>query len=343
MDPTAAPRQPRTSQPSGLVLLVARGPRRGRRLAACVVGQAVSSPNVVRPRREATRAELAGAAVGDARRRRRPPRRRPAGRSGAARTATAAPRPARSAPTGRRTRRSRSGRPRAAAGTRRSRWSAGGSTRQDRQGGTERVLCLDAETGTPLWEHGVAGRLRRASGYGAGPRATPTVHEGRRLRRRGDRQVRLPRSPDRGAADRGRLWEHDLPASSGPSTPTWGVACSPLIEGDLVDRPAGRAGRVGRRVRQGDRRAAVGGRVGPERVQLPGRGDGRRGAAGDRRDREVDPRRPARRRRGPVAARVETEHNGQHRHAGRRRRLRVRLVRLRQGVRLLRLVPTATG
>lgn len=44
-------------------------------------------------------------------------------------------------------------------------------------GGKERVLCLDAETGEPVWKHEYPSKYLIS--YPSGPRATPTVHDGR--------------------------------------------------------------------------------------------------------------------------------------------------------------------
>ncbi|AWM36901.1 outer membrane biogenesis protein BamB [Gemmata obscuriglobus] len=103
---------------------------------------------------------------------------------------------------------------------------------QDRQGENERVVCLDAETGRLVWEHtypsGQAGKDRT---YAIGPRATPTVAgswvftvggAGKllALEIEGDRpQVR---------------WEHDLITEFNADLPQWGVACSPLLLGEMV-------------------------------------------------------------------------------------------------------------
>lgn len=42
----------------------------------------------------------------------------------------------------------------------------------------EVVSCYDAATGEPVWRHGDAARFSEA-GSGAGPRATPTLSDGR--------------------------------------------------------------------------------------------------------------------------------------------------------------------
>jgi outer membrane protein assembly factor BamB len=112
---------------------------------------------------------------------------------------------------------------------------------QDRQGDTERVLCLDAETGKEVWAYtypaDYSGMDRR---YANGPRATPTVHDGR-VYAVGAAGAFVCLDGSSGE----RLWDHDLKAGFRASAPTWGFASSPLIEGDLVIvQPGGRNGSV---------------------------------------------------------------------------------------------------
>jgi outer membrane protein assembly factor BamB len=107
----------------------------------------------------------------------------------------------------------------------------------DRQGGQERLFCLDAEKGTPLWD------VRWDADYagmdrGAGPRSAPTVHEGRIYVVGATGKFLCVEIPT-GTAPARTLWDHDLNAEFHAETPTWGHACSPLIEGDLVIVQAG--------------------------------------------------------------------------------------------------------
>lgn len=115
---------------------------------------------------------------------------------------------------------------------------------QDRQGGNERVMCLDAATGKLVWEHSYAANYGKI-GYGSGPRATPTV-EGNRVYTVGASGLFLcleaSGSPGEGVKE---LWRHDLPAEFEASTPQWGFAGSPLIDGDqVVVQPGGEKGAV---------------------------------------------------------------------------------------------------
>ena len=109
----------------------------------------------------------------------------------------------------------------------------GGAYTQDKQGEDERILCMDAATGTTAWEYRYPVDYR-GIGYGNGPRATPTVHDGR-VYTVGAVGTFLclepPIAPGQPAKE---LWRHDLLAEFEVGKPDFGVACSPLIEGDLV-------------------------------------------------------------------------------------------------------------
>lgn len=93
--------------------------------------------------------------------------------------------------------------------------------------GTERLLCLDAATGRTLWEY----RRNTPSmiSYGAGPRATPTVHNGR---------VYFLGIHGRFAcldAESGRVhWEVELEKQYRCKAPMWGFSAHPVIFRDMV-------------------------------------------------------------------------------------------------------------
>ncbi|TVP99525.1 MAG: dehydrogenase [Planctomycetaceae bacterium] len=96
---------------------------------------------------------------------------------------------------------------------------------------TERVLCLDAETGRELWVHTYPSRYD-GIGYTAGPRASVTVDRGLAV--------------GLGAAghlsclelDDGRVrWQRDLREDFKIRMPNWGIAASPLIEGERIFLP----------------------------------------------------------------------------------------------------------
>jgi outer membrane protein assembly factor BamB len=115
----------------------------------------------------------------------------------------------------------------------------------DKQGDDERVVCLDAGTGKELWAHRYrvdysAFQLRQATG----PRATPTVAGGK-VFTVGATGVFLclEAAPRDGRAH--VLWQHNLMEKFDATPPGWGVACSPLVEGNLVYvQPGGTKGSV---------------------------------------------------------------------------------------------------
>jgi outer membrane protein assembly factor BamB len=116
---------------------------------------------------------------------------------------------------------------------------------QDRQAGQERVFCLDVADGKLLWEYVYpADYTQMDPTYAVGPRATPTV-EGNRVYTVGAVGKLLCLEPPAGPGPPRVVWEHDLAAEFPGSVPQWGVACSPLVEGDLVIvQPGGKNGAV---------------------------------------------------------------------------------------------------
>ena len=93
--------------------------------------------------------------------------------------------------------------------------------------GKERVLCLDAATGTKVWEHSYD-RAYKIS-YPSGPRATPTVDKDRvyTLGAEGDLRCFEARQ---GAV----LWSKDLRKEYHVESPLWGFSAAPLVHGDLL-------------------------------------------------------------------------------------------------------------
>jgi outer membrane protein assembly factor BamB len=102
----------------------------------------------------------------------------------------------------------------------------------DRDGGQERVFCFDAESGEELWVYSYANDYGNLE-FGAGPRATPTVHDGR-VYTLGATGTLLCLEADPADRQPRVLWRHDLMAEFATEAPRWGVASSPLIEDDLV-------------------------------------------------------------------------------------------------------------
>jgi outer membrane protein assembly factor BamB len=107
----------------------------------------------------------------------------------------------------------------------------------DRHDNRERLFCLDAETGTPLWETGWEADYAGVD-HGAGPRAAPTVHEGKVYALGAIGKFVCFELPA-GQNPPKTLWENDLRSEFEADTPRWGFASSPLIEGDLVIVQAG--------------------------------------------------------------------------------------------------------
>lgn len=103
---------------------------------------------------------------------------------------------------------------------------------------SERVLCLDTETGETLWSHEYPVCYGDMD-YGNGPRSTPTVHDGRvyTLGTVGDVYCFDATTGE-------VLWSKDYAGPEQENIPTWGLAASPVIWRDLVilhvgDRPDG--------------------------------------------------------------------------------------------------------
>jgi outer membrane protein assembly factor BamB len=98
---------------------------------------------------------------------------------------------------------------------------------RDELEGTERVLCLAADTGRLLWKHEY--ERPYSVSFGGGPRCTPTVA--------GDKVYALGGEGNLWCLDvqSGRvLWSKDFVKDYGATTPFWGVAAHPLVDGDVL-------------------------------------------------------------------------------------------------------------
>lgn len=93
--------------------------------------------------------------------------------------------------------------------------------------GQERVLCLDAETGKPLWTH--AYDCAYTVSYPHGPRATPVI-DGNRVYTIGAMGHMFCFAVDSGEV----LWSKHFPSDFGTELPTWGMAASPLVHGEQL-------------------------------------------------------------------------------------------------------------
>ncbi len=92
----------------------------------------------------------------------------------------------------------------------------------------ERVHCFDAATGEKVWSHEYP-VLYGKIGYTAGPRAAVTIDNGKAYSLGAVGQLLCF-----DAAKGDVLWSKDLAQLYKISMPIWGIACSPLVEGDLV-------------------------------------------------------------------------------------------------------------
>ena len=96
--------------------------------------------------------------------------------------------------------------------------------------GTERALALDEQTGEILWTREWPTTYRMLMGsYAIGPRATPTV-DGNRLYVVGASGALLCLDVQTGEV----VWQKDYRADYDSYVPTWGIASSPLVDGDRL-------------------------------------------------------------------------------------------------------------
>jgi outer membrane protein assembly factor BamB len=99
---------------------------------------------------------------------------------------------------------------------------------QEQRGDDEIVSAYTVTTGKPVWRHHDAARFWESNG-GPGPRATPTVSNGR-VYALGATGIVNALDASSGAV----VWSHDAAKDTGAKTPMWGFSGSPLIAGDMV-------------------------------------------------------------------------------------------------------------
>lgn len=92
----------------------------------------------------------------------------------------------------------------------------------------ERILCVAAATGAPLWQFDYPCHYAGISSR-AGPRAAITVHDGRAYALGAMGHLHCLE-----AATGAVLWASDMNATYGIRMPVWGISAAPLIEGRLV-------------------------------------------------------------------------------------------------------------
>lgn len=110
---------------------------------------------------------------------------------------------------------------------------------QEQRAEDEAVSCYDAETGALIWMRTNKARFVEMVS-GAGPRATPTIVDGR-LYSLGGTGVLQCLNPANGDV----LWKHDLPAELNAPVPMWGFSSSPLVVAGRVVVFAGAKGNDG--------------------------------------------------------------------------------------------------
>ncbi|MBK5256375.1 MAG: PQQ-like beta-propeller repeat protein [Vicinamibacteria bacterium] len=138
---------------------------------------------------------------------------------------------------------------------------------QEQRGDDEVVSCYKLTTGKPVWMHRDGARFWESNG-GAGPRATPTLHNGRVYSFGATGILNALNASDGVVA-----WSRDVAQDNGVKAPGWGFAGSPLVFDDVVIVAASGA-LVGYDLDTGDRRWFVpsrgGGYSSPHLVSIDG-------------------------------------------------------------------------
>ncbi len=99
---------------------------------------------------------------------------------------------------------------------------------QEQRGDRELVTCLEAKTGRVRWQHANAARFSEGMG-GDGPRATPTIRDGR-VYVMGATGILECLDGATGHA----IWSRNILTDTHVANLTWGKSCSPLVYDDVV-------------------------------------------------------------------------------------------------------------
>lgn len=104
---------------------------------------------------------------------------------------------------------------------------------QEQRGDQELVTCYRVQSGDVVWTHKDPTRFDPndfAGGLGGvGPRATPTIHDGRVITQGGTGLVNCL-----DARTGHQIWSHDTAAENGAEVIVWGKSGSPLVVDDMV-------------------------------------------------------------------------------------------------------------